>query len=61
MPTNIPHGADANRAIRNISKIILINGQRGFGTIHLAEWFDGQIEQLNIENQQWKRYGRRRV
>ncbi|RHZ82559.1 hypothetical protein Glove_109g36 [Diversispora epigaea] len=29
----------------------------GFGTIHLAKWFDGQIRVWNIENQQWKRYG----
>ena len=32
-------------------------GRGGFGTIHYARWIDGYIEEWDIENQQWKRYG----
>ncbi|RHZ78567.1 hypothetical protein Glove_161g23 [Diversispora epigaea] len=31
-------------------------GKGGFGTIHYARWIDGDIEEWDIENQQWKRY-----
>ncbi|RHZ74061.1 hypothetical protein Glove_227g158 [Diversispora epigaea] len=30
-------------------------GKGGFGTIHSARWIDGDIEEWDIENQQWKR------
>ncbi|RHZ59199.1 hypothetical protein Glove_365g80 [Diversispora epigaea] len=33
-------------------------GEGGFGTIHYASWIDGSIIRWDIENQQWKRWGR---
>ncbi|RHZ80169.1 hypothetical protein Glove_139g303 [Diversispora epigaea] len=33
-------------------------GKGGFGTIHYATWIDGYIREWDIENQQWKRWGR---
>ncbi|RHZ45958.1 hypothetical protein Glove_641g8 [Diversispora epigaea] len=36
-------------------------GRGGFGTIHYAIWIDGPIDEWNIENQQWKRYGKSEV
>ncbi|RHZ53633.1 hypothetical protein Glove_440g4 [Diversispora epigaea] len=33
----------------------------GLGTIHLAEWIDGPIQEWDIGNEQWKRYGQRKV
>ncbi|RHZ87584.1 hypothetical protein Glove_33g31 [Diversispora epigaea] len=36
-------------------------GKGGFGTIHYAGWIDGYIEKWDIENQQWKRYGKYEV
>ncbi|RHZ54972.1 hypothetical protein Glove_421g51 [Diversispora epigaea] len=36
-------------------------GKGGFGTIHYARWIDGPIEEWDIENKQWKRYGKSEV
>ncbi|RHZ78563.1 hypothetical protein Glove_161g24 [Diversispora epigaea] len=36
-------------------------GKGGFGTIHYARWIDGDIEEWDIENQQWKRDSNREV
>ncbi|RHZ82274.1 hypothetical protein Glove_110g70 [Diversispora epigaea] len=33
----------------------------GFGTIHLAKWIDGPINEWDIENQQWIRYNQEEV
>ncbi|RHZ85887.1 hypothetical protein Glove_59g110 [Diversispora epigaea] len=36
-------------------------GRGGFGTIHYTRWIDGRIDKWDIENQQWKRYGKSEV
>ena len=36
-------------------------GKGGFGTIHYARWIDGDIEEWDIENQQWERGGEAEV
>jgi hypothetical protein len=36
-------------------------GKGGFGTIHYARWIDGFIRKWDIENQQWKRSGIKKV
>ncbi|RHZ87580.1 hypothetical protein Glove_33g122 [Diversispora epigaea] len=42
-------------------KDVKLIGKGEFGTIHYAWWIDGRIKEWDIENQQWKRYGKYEV